>query len=203
MKGEYIKRVYSFYSSFYNFVFGWILEPRIKYAFLSVKIPGGKILEVGIGTGLSLPYYPEKCSITGIDISYPMLKKTQKFNLQCGRELSLVQMDACNLGFKDSSFDFTICAFVLSTIPAVEKALHEIWRVTKPEGRVLIINHFISKNPIIRKIEKGMDPFTKFIGWKSDFPEEVILSTQLFKPIKIERKHWFSPWKVILLQPIK
>lgn len=201
MNANYIKTLYSFYSSFYNFIFGWILEPRIKYAFSSVNTEGKKILEIGIGTGISLKYYGEGCDIIGIDISYEMLRKTQRFNGKCQKQLSLSQMDACNMGFKDSSFDFVVCAFVLSTIPCVEDALKEIFRITKANGEILIVNHFISKNPLIKYIEKALDPITKLIGWKSDFSEEKILSSNLFEVIESKRKRWFSTWKVIRLKP--
>jgi phosphatidylethanolamine/phosphatidyl-N-methylethanolamine N-methyltransferase len=202
MNRDYIKKVYSFYSPFYNYVFGWILEPRIKYALSHVDTKRKKILEIGIGTGLSLKHYND-CEIIGIDLSYEMLKKAQKFNRKCKKNLELFQMDACNLGFKDSSFDLVLCAFVLSTIPNFEDALKEIWRITKPDGRVIVVNHFISKNPVIRYIEKGLDPITKFVGWKNDFSEEKILSSNLFELIECKKKRWCSPWKALYLKPNK
>jgi phosphatidylethanolamine/phosphatidyl-N-methylethanolamine N-methyltransferase len=202
MNRDYIKKVYSFYSPFYNYVFGWILEPRIKYALSHADTKRKKILEIGIGTGLSLKYYDD-CEIIGIDLSYEMLKKAQKFNRKCKKNLELFQMDACNLGFKDSSFDLVLCAFVLSTIPNFEDALKEIWRIIKPDGRVIVVNHFMSKNPVIRYIEKGLDPITKFVGWKNDFSEEKILSSNLFELIECKKKRWWSPWKALYLKPNK
>ena len=202
MDTNYIKRVYSFYSSFYNYIFGWILEPRIKYALSTADTKKKRILEIGIGTGLSLKYYDE-CDIFGIDISYEMLKKAQKFNGRCLKNLKLFQMDACKLGFKDSSFDLVLCAFVLSTIPDFENALKEIWRITKPNGEIIVVNHFISKNPIIKYIEKGLDPVTKFIGWRTDFSEDKILAPDLFELIDCKKKNWYSPWKVLYLKPKK
>lgn len=198
-----IERIYNFYSSFYNWTFGILLSPRIKSVFKNIPFrEGDKVLEVGIGTGLSLKYYPEGVRVVGIDISFGMLKRALRF---CNGEspVNLFQMDALNLSFKDSSFDWVVGAFVISTLPDVKRAMMEMWRIVKPEGRVVIINHFLSKNEVISKIEKLVDPLTRKLGWISDFSEEVITSLSFFRVEKVFKKRFYSPWKAFFLAPVK
>lgn len=198
-----IERIYTFYSFFYNWTFGLVLSPRIKYVFKNMWFKErDRILEVGIGTGLSLKYYPPGVKVVGIDISFGMLKRALEFCSEM-ETLSLFQMDALNISFRDASFDWVVCAFVVSTLPNVRIAMKEIWRVVKPDGKVIIINHFLSKNRLISKIERLIDPITRKLGWITNFSEEELTSLGFFKVENVFKKRFYSPWKVLVLTPIK
>jgi len=202
METKSVKKIYDHYSPIYDFIFkGWFY-PRIKYAInlLDIK-PGDKILEVGIGTGLSMTTYPSYCEVIGIDLSKEMLKKAEKkrkkYNL---KHISLKEMDASNLKFEDSSFDTVVAAFMITVVPDPCKVISEIKRVVKKSGKILIINHFLSENKILAFFEEILSPICKKLGWRSDLAlDELIEKTQL----KINGKYQIKKpdlWKIILAE---
>ncbi len=124
----------------------------------------GKILEVGVGTGENIKYYNSEAEVIGIDFSEKMLKSAQKKLINSERNnITLIQMDAEKLNFKDNSFDYVITTFVFCSIPNPAKALAEIKRVLKPTGRLIMIEHVLSKNKIIALIEHIHNPITRFL----------------------------------------
>lgn len=112
----------------------------------------GKVLEVGVGTGRNLKYYPARCSVTGIDISEGMLEKARE-KARGMKNITLLVMDAEHLQFPDKSFDYVVSTFVLGSIPEPVKALREIRRVLKPSGELIALEHSRSKNPFLAQIE--------------------------------------------------
>lgn len=131
--------------------------------------PGDTLLDVGIGTGLSLLAYPGYCKVFGIDISSKMLEKArqrvEEYNL---KQVELFEMDASHLKFPDDSFDHAVMAFIISTVPNPLKVLLEVKRVLKDGGNILIVNHFQNKNRAIAGLEKAFSPFFKKLGWRMD-----------------------------------
>ncbi len=202
MHPDRVKKIYDFYSDFYDFVFSWILNPHLKYAISQQDFKEGqKILEIGIGTGVSLSNYPPFCRIYGIDISSGMLKKAlrraQKHNI---KNVELKVMDATNLEFPDKSFDYVIAAFVISVCQNPERMLDEMLRVLKDDGKIMLVNHFASKNRIINAFERILNPITKRIGWRMDLSVEALLMRD---GIEIEKKmklFFFSPWTALILR---
>jgi phosphatidylethanolamine/phosphatidyl-N-methylethanolamine N-methyltransferase len=133
---------------------------------------GSDILEVGVGTGLSLPEYPGVAAVTGIDLSPHMLAKAQEKvaaqRLTAVRGLSV--MDACNLGFADQRFDAVVAQFVLTLVPDPEKALDEFARVMRPGGEIIIANHIGAESGAMAVFEKAVAPLAKKLGWRPEFP---------------------------------
>ena len=117
----------------------------------------GKVLEVGVGTGRNLKYYPSSCYITGIDSSEGMLEKARE-KATGMKNVNLILMDAENMEFPDNSFDYIVTTFVLCTIPDPVKALKEMKRVLKPSGELIALEHMHSSNPIIDLFEHLIDP---------------------------------------------
>jgi phosphatidylethanolamine/phosphatidyl-N-methylethanolamine N-methyltransferase len=199
---EKVKKIYDFYSDFYDFVFAWILSPNLKYAMSLHQFKEGQhILEVGIGTGISLKNYPPFCKITGVDISSGMLKKAEerarKLKL---KNIELKVMDGTKLEFPDRSFDYVIAAFVVSVCHQPEKMLDEMIRVLKDNGRIIIVNHFASEIMPINAIEKLMNPLTERLGWRMDLSLRDLLKRN---DIILEKKKKilpFSPWTVVILR---
>ncbi len=140
----------------------------------------GSVLEVGVGTGLSLQHYRSDLQVTGIDFSAKMLNKAQrKVQLRdLGHAVTLKQMDARKLDFPDESFDTVAAMHVLSVVPEPERVMSEIARVLKPGGRVVITNHFMRTEGVLAFLERVSAPLANVIGWHSDFEIETVLKEQ-------------------------
>lgn len=122
----------------------------------------GKVLEIGVGSGRNLKYYPAGCSLTGIDSSEGMLKKAREKAREM-KNVNLLLMDAEHLEFPDNSFDYVVSTFVLCTIPDPVKALKEMRRALKPSGELIALEHMHSSNPVIDFFEHLIDPFLFFL----------------------------------------
>lgn len=170
MNTSYTEKVYNFYSTVYDFVFGPSLQNGRKVAVdLIQPRPYEKILEVGVGTGLSIPYFPRGTAITGIDLSSKMLDVAQRKMKKIGREnVELHTMDATKLEFEPDSFDGAIALYCLSCVEDPVLVLEEMKRVVKPGGRLVFMNHFQSQNRFVASVEKAVTPVAKRIGFRTD-----------------------------------
>jgi ubiquinone/menaquinone biosynthesis C-methylase UbiE len=121
----------------------------------------GKVLEIGVGTGRNLKYYPAGCSVIGIDNSAGMLEKARK-KARGMKNVTLYLMDSEHLEFPDNSFDYVVTTFVLCSIPDPVKALKEMKRVLKPSGELVALEHMRSSNPLIARIEDLINPIMFF-----------------------------------------
>lgn len=137
----------------------------------------GHVLEVGVGTGLSLPHYGPEVRITGVDFSAEMLAKAQRKvdALDLQKRVDLQRMDARELAFENASFDTIAAMHVLSVVPEPEKVMAEIARVLKPGGKVVITNHFAKTTGVMAGLERVAAPMANLIGWHSDFKMDTIL----------------------------
>lgn len=121
----------------------------------------GKVLEVGVGTGKNLKYYPRDVELTGIDISPKMMAKAKKKKQKLKIEADLRLMDAQAMEFDDGSFDYVVVTFVLCSVPDPQKALQEIRRVLKRDGKLIALEHVLSRNPFIALWENIHNPITR------------------------------------------
>ena len=152
-----LARFYDLHSKFAEKL--WFIKWRKKF-FAPLK---GNILEVGIGTGKNIGYYNKNAKVIGIDFSEKMLEKSREKLIKSGKKnITLKQMDAENLNFKDNSFDYVVTSCVFCSVPDPIRGLEEIRRVLKPTGKLIMIEHVLSKNPIIALIEHIHNPITKF-----------------------------------------
>jgi len=167
---ESIKKVYAAYSNVYDMLFKRFFYPRIRNAITSMDIkPGERILDVGVGTGLSFSVFPRHCKVVGIDLSREMLKKAKKkIDDNHLDNINVLSMDAMSVGFADNSFDKVFLSHVVTVVPDPYRVMQEVKRVCKKDGVVVVVNHFKSKNPFIELCEKWMNPVCKKIGWRSD-----------------------------------
>lgn len=170
MELESIKKIYAGYSSVYDALFKRFFYPRIKHAITYMDIkPGDRILDVGVGTGLSLSVFPRYCSVIGIDLSTEMLRKArEKIKENRLDNIRVMSMDAMSVGFRDDSFDKVFISHVVSVVPDPYKVMQEVKRVCRKGGQVVIVNHFKSKNKLVETVEKIINPVCKKIGWRSD-----------------------------------
>jgi phosphatidylethanolamine/phosphatidyl-N-methylethanolamine N-methyltransferase len=199
MDAKSIERAYSAFSGFYDLVFGRLFHQSRADAIQLLNIRGGEtVLEVGVGTGLSLPLYPRNCKIIGIDFCEPMLEKgrhrLQRFQLS---HIELLKMDAMKMSFPDNSFDSVFAAYVISAVPDPHQVISEMIRVCKVGGKIVLLNHFQNGNRLISTCEKVISPFTKKIGFRADLDLAALLRG---KPLTVEKKRNVKPlnyWKVV------
>lgn len=123
----------------------------------------GKVLEVGVGTGKNLPFYPPECEVTGIDFSPGMLNRAKKRAEQLNLGVELLEMDAQHMEFPDDTFDTVVATCVFCSVPDPVKGLEEIKRVCKPGGQVILLEHVRSENPLLGKIMDILNPVTLFM----------------------------------------
>ncbi len=185
MDADSIRAAYRRYARFYDHVFGNLLAAGRHAAGEWINRRGGlRVLEVGVGTGISLSDYRKDNRVTGIDLSTDMLKVAQE---RVERERldnveGLLEMDAGKLAFADGSFDLVVAMYVMTVVPDPQGTMAELERVCKPGGDILIVNHFAADKPGIRRsVEGWMAPFSKKLGWRPDFTLDTLMSGSRLK----------------------
>lgn len=161
---------YRFYAPLYDRTFGAVLGPgRRALTHAVCSLTPSSILEVGIGTGLTLEHYPDSSAVVGIDISDEMLDIARERAQQLrGRNIHLTAMNAEAMDFPDGSFDCVAVPYVLSVTPHPERLVAEIRRVCRKGGTILILNHF-SGSRFWWFLERAVSPLANRIGFRSDF----------------------------------
>jgi phosphatidylethanolamine/phosphatidyl-N-methylethanolamine N-methyltransferase len=159
---------------------------------------GHTVLEVGVGTGINLGLYPRACEITGIDLSLGMLEKAHERILRKGlRNCRVMAMDAAAMSFDDSQFDIVYAPYLISVVPDPVRVALEMRRVCKPGGRIVILNHFKSENPVLSRIETAISPMTVHIGFKSDLDLPGFLAQADLTPISIQKVNLPPMWSLV------
>lgn len=199
MDAAQVERVYSSYSGVYDALFGKVFHRSRCDAveLLSVK-PGQEILEVGVGTGLSLPLYPRWCRVTGIDLSEKMLEKgREKIRHHRLANVRLMRMDASAMEFETDRFDAVLAAYVMSVVPDPRRTLREMVRVCKPGGTIVLLNHFQAKHPVGARIERWVSPLCTRIGFRSDLDLEKLLAGSGLRVTVGRKVNPFGYWTIL------
>jgi phosphatidylethanolamine/phosphatidyl-N-methylethanolamine N-methyltransferase len=173
-----IEKVYRRYAKRYDLYFGALFQPGRKAVINRMHCqPGERILEVGVGTGLSLPLYPSGVQVTGIDISEAMLARARARATrdQLEQVAALLRMDAEHMDFRDDSFDKVVAMYVVSVVPSPAQLVAEMRRVCRPGGELYIVNHFQHAHPLVAGIERLLAPLSRLLGFHPDFPLEKFL----------------------------
>lgn len=198
MEAEDVLRAYARWAPVYDTTFGRIADAGRNEAVDLVNRGGsGAVLEVGVGTGISLPRYDNALRVTGIDLSPAMLKKARR---RVARQTltniaAIEEMDAGAMTFADASFDAVIAMYVLTVVPDPAAVMAELVRVCRPGGEVIVVNHFSRDKGMLAAVEKAMAPFAGKLGWRPKFPVETVTQTgglTLLRRQKVARSVLFS-----------
>jgi len=196
---DFVEKVYQGIAAAYDYTYGPTLHPGRLEAMEKMALRAGThVLEVGVGTGINLNLYPRNCRITGIDLSSKMLAKAQgRIDEKGLHHCELAEMDATQLTFADNSFDVVYAPYVISVVPEPVKVAREMYRVCRPGGRVIILNHFKSTNRVMGWIEKVISPATVHIGFTADLDLPGFLEQAELKPVSLEKVNIPKMWTLI------
>jgi phosphatidylethanolamine/phosphatidyl-N-methylethanolamine N-methyltransferase len=167
-----VEKAYARWAPVYDLVFGKVFDAGRQASIQAAERVGGRILEVGVGTGISLPDYARSNRLVGIDISAPMLRKAQERVVQHGLTNvdALAVMDAKHLAFPDGSFDVIVAQYVITAVPDPEATLDEFARVLRPGGEIVLVNHIGAETGARKTFELAFAPVARRLGWRPEFP---------------------------------
>lgn len=199
MDQQAITAAYRRYAPVYDVLFGPVFEPGRRRLVEALNCrPGDEILEVGVGTGLSLPYYPRHANVTGIDLSPHMLARA---NIQVRRHglrnVALMAMDVQRLSFPDASFDKVSALYVASVVPDPAEMMQELERVCRPGGEVVIVNHFTRNNGVVARIERGLAPLARSLGFRPLFPLDAFIGLTRLELTEAMPVNAFGYWTLL------
>ncbi len=201
MRESFTIKQYDVWSWFYDRTFGALVGKRQRRAVDQIRPkPGDRILDLGVGTGMTLRHYPKDVKVVGVDLSMGMLKKAaRKRDHLKMTHCDLIQCDAMMPPFADESFDHILITHVISVVSNPPLLLEWARRLVKPGGRIVVLNHFQSTKPVIAWFEKVLNPIFLKIGWKSDLPLEDVLRGCEMNVDYIFKISMMDIWRVIVL----
>jgi phosphatidylethanolamine/phosphatidyl-N-methylethanolamine N-methyltransferase len=200
LETSFVEGVYEKMASVYDVFFGLPLHHGRAKAIRRMAIqPNDQILEVGVGTGISLPLYPRKCSVTAIDLSDGMLERARtRVDQYSLRNVRLIQMDATKLKFPDNSFDIVYAPYFISCVPDPLAVTQEMRRVCRPGGRLVFLNHFLSDGWLASKVERAIAPLTVHLGFKSDIDLPAFIAQTGLRAASIEKVNVPRIWSLVI-----
>ncbi|HTH99012.1 MAG TPA: class I SAM-dependent methyltransferase [Stellaceae bacterium] len=200
MTREETLRSYRNYAPAYDLIFGQVFQDGRK---LAAELANSRrcqdILEVGVGTGLSMPLLRKDVRLTGIDISEEMLVQAREraIKLGHGQDWQVELGDVQDMTFPDASFDAVLALYVASTVQDVRAFGREIARVCKPGGEIIIVNHFSSRHPVMGAFERFLGHYAGRLGFQSDFPLDRFIEESGLKPFEVVPTGFLGYWKLL------
>ena len=201
----HIVAAYARWAPIYDPIFGVITNSAIRTTVgILNALPAGRILEVGVGTGIALPRYKREHRITGIDLSPDMLARARRrvADQKLGNVEALHEMDASRLTFPDRSFDAAVAMFLITVVPDPAKVLAEVARVVRPGGRVVLANHFSAESGPRAAFERWLSRFSASLGWNPEFPIERVLGRPELKVIERRRLQPLGLYTLIVFERV-
>lgn len=196
---ESITSAYQRYAPVYDVLFGRVFEPGRRRVIETLACTAGDcVLEVGVGTGLSLPHYPPATRITGIDLSPHMLARAHARVRRHGlANVELHAMDAQALDFPDASFDKVVALYVASVVPDAAAMMRELRRVCRPGGQIVVVNHFSHDHGWQRSLERKLSPLASLLGFEPHFPFENFLTVAGLDLADMRPVNLFGYWTLL------
>jgi phosphatidylethanolamine/phosphatidyl-N-methylethanolamine N-methyltransferase len=167
-----VTKAYARWAPVYDLVFGAVFDSGRRASIAAADTIGGRTLDVGVGTGLSLSNYAHTTRLVGVDLSEPMLRKAQERVrvLNLANVETLAVMDAKILAFPEGAFDAVVAQYVITAVPEPEATLDEFVRVLKPGGELILVNHIGAESGPRRWFELAFAPIARRLGWRPEFP---------------------------------
>ncbi len=171
LDSDTIAKAYAGWAPVYDLVFGAVFAAGRRASIAAAERIGGRILDVGVGTGISLADYSTRNRIVGVDYCEPMLRKAHErvARHKLAHIEALAVMDAQRLGFPDRFFDVVVAQYVITAVPDPEATLDEFFRVTKPGGEIILVNHLGAEAGLQRDFEHWFAPLARRLGWRPEF----------------------------------
>ena len=196
-----IIKSYKRVSSFYDLTFGQVFRPGQKAIIKKMDcVESDNVLEIGIGTGSSLQYYPKETKVVGIDISHDMLEVAKKRIVKDKiHNKHILLMNGERLSFPDNTFDKVVGMYVVSVTQNPQVLVEEMKRVCKNDGDIYIVNHFSTEqdNTFVKMFEKGLMPISKILGWKPYFPFDEFNAYANLDVLEMSKVNLFNYWNII------
>ena len=176
IENAHVEEAYARWAPIYDLAFTTVMAPGRRAAVAAAQRFGGKVLDVGVGTGLELPMFGDGVELVGVDLSEPMLRRAQERVARDGlnQVSGLCVMDATRLAFADGAFDATVAPFVLTVVPDPHATLAELARVTRAGGEIVLVNHVGAEAGPIAWIERWMGKRAASLGWRPEFPWAIL-----------------------------
>jgi len=187
-----VRDAYRRWAGIYDMVFGGVSAYGRRRAVEEVnRLPGTRVLEVGVGTGLALPRYRSEKRVVGIDLSREMLEKAAERvrKERLGHVAGLAEMNAEQMALADGSFDIAVAMFTASVVPNAKVLFSEMSRVVRPGGHLLFVNHFAAEAGFRWWVERSMAPLSRLLGWHPDFALSDLLDPQVARVEAMEPCH--------------
>ncbi len=201
MTEESTSPLYDLWAKFYDYTFGALVRNRQARALEQLRpLAGETVLDIGVGTGMTLKHYRKDITVVGMDLSAGMLAKAQKKIDRDGLDnCVLIQGDAMQPPFAEHSFDHVMITHVVSVVSDPQKLMLWAQRLVKPGGRIVVLNHFLSTNPFLAWWEKTLNPIFAKIGWHSDIAlEDCLKGTDLSVQYNF-KMNYFDLWQIVVL----
>jgi phosphatidylethanolamine/phosphatidyl-N-methylethanolamine N-methyltransferase len=195
-----VLQAYDRLAKVYDLFFGAILQPgRVRAVRSIASRPGLRVLELGIGTGLTMPLYSRDWSVVGVDLSPAMLMQAQKRVAELGlsNSVRLVLADGARLPFDDESFDVVLVPYVMSVVPDPIGVGVELQRVCRRQGQIILLNHFLSQDSFGARLERWISPLTAKIGFRTDLSLQWLLTGSGLRPTHVRAVNVPRIWKLV------
>ena len=205
LDNSHVEAAYARWAPVYDLTFALVMRAGRKAAAAAASRPGGRLLDVGVGTGLELPMIDRATRITGVDLSRPMLARAQArvATERLTNVDGLLVMDAMNLAFADATFDAVVAPYVLTVVPDPQASLTEWARVVKPGGEIVLVNHVGAESGPIAAIEAWMGKRASRLGWHPQFPWAIIADWLATRPdLRLAERRTLAPFGLFTLTRI-
>lgn len=192
---------YDLWATTYDYTFGALVRNIQKRSVAELRAqPGQRVLDLGVGTGMTLPHYKPGIEVVAIDLAEQMLAKAARRLPRCRCDVQLLRGDALRCPFPAASFDHILITHVISVVSDPPRLLAEAERLVRPGGRIVISNHFKSSNPVMASLETVANPLCTRLAWKSDLGIAELVADSPLRLLYQFKLAWLDLWQIAVMQ---